>query len=180
MGIFDRKPNVARFAEREDVEGLINVLREYKEDSKVFFEAIIGLGLLADGGLSDERAIEPLSKALNSRDPFVRAYAAGALGLLGDKRGIKPLIDALGGASNDLRKYATETLGKIGEIAVEPLITALKHNDKFVRAQAANALGLLGNKRAVKPLEKLIKGEKEDEVKITAKLAIRMIQNENG
>jgi HEAT repeat protein len=49
-------------------------------------------------------------------------------------------------------------LGKVGDArAVEPLITALKDDDKDVRRQAAKALGEIGDARAVEPLVATLK-----------------------
>ena len=39
---------------------------------------------------------------------------------------------------------AVHGLVALGEAAVEPLLTALKHESKFVRANAATALGRIG------------------------------------
>jgi HEAT repeat protein len=83
-----------------------------------------------------------------------RAEAAEALGHRGAIRkadvldAIGPLIKAL---KNDkdaaVRKNAAEALGKIGpddQVAVKPLMEALKEPAMPVRIAAANALGMLG------------------------------------
>ena len=45
----------------------------------------------------------------------------------------------------------------IGAPAVEPLIAALKNSDENVRRQAAEALGMIGDVRAVEPLLNTLK-----------------------
>lgn len=73
-------------------------------------------------------------------------------------RDIQGLIKALGYQkgkdSKDIRSAATEALGEMKDRrAVEPLITALLHDDHpHVREGAARALGKLGDVRAVEPL----------------------------
>ncbi len=51
------------------------------------------------GSSGDRRAIEPLLKALNDKDPNIRIHAASALAILDDENAIKPLGNA----------YETET-----------------------------------------------------------------------
>jgi HEAT repeat protein len=116
---------------------------------------------VALGNLKDSRAIDPLIRGLALGDEhwLVRRAAANALGMIGDKRSIEPLI-------NMMRKTihypsgATEALAKIGEPAVDPLIQILKDDDDvYVRADAAYALGDIGNPRALEPLIQALKDE---------------------
>jgi HEAT repeat protein len=51
-----------------------------------------------------------------------------------------------------VRQKAAEALGKIGEPAVEPLIGALRDENRLVRRRAAEALGEIRDARAVEPL----------------------------
>jgi len=46
--------------------------------------------------------------------------------------------------------------------AIEPLIEALKDEFYWVRAMVAEALGIIGDKRAIEPLEYVLKNEDED------------------
>ncbi len=68
-----------------------------------------------------------------------------------------------------------EKLVKIGDSAVEPLILALKDDDKTVRQKAAWALGKIGDARAIKPL-KQARGDTYDIVKATAIEALNEIK----
>ena len=85
-----------------------------------------------------------------------------------------------------MRWRAAEAFGKIGAEAVEPrmepLIEALTDERLFVRASAAQALGILGSAKAIEPLTKALQNEKNPFVrgivketldKITAKQKLK-------
>ncbi len=55
-----------------------------------------------------------------------------------------------------MRLHAVHALGKIGRRAVEPLISALGDPDPGVVRRAADALGRIGNRRALPALECLV------------------------
>ena len=153
------------------------------------------------GTLGDERVVEHLINALKDNDKYVRKAAVYALGEIGDKRAVEPLIKVLECDNNsDVRKAAVHALGelrderavkpltnylrcwgvwivcnalaKIGKPAVETLITALQDRDPVIRMIAAEALGKIGDKRAVEPLINLLEDE---EVKIVAAEALGKI-----
>ena len=142
-------------------------------------------GYRGAGRLGDVRAVEPLLAALATElcggrlsrrwvwlgtlavEPLVatvagtgdvRRAAVEALGRLGDVRAVsrwwQPCVIATrrcGGAG------AVEALGRLGDVrAVEPLLAALRDNDRDVRRAAAKALGRLGDVRAVEPLVALL------------------------
>ncbi len=101
--------------------------------------------------LEANRDIKGLIKALRYKEYEIRSDAAEALGKIGDAKAIEPLITAL---KDD---YAVPTsaiyaLVEMGEPAIEPLIHALKNDDYRVRKGAADALGHIGDRRAVEPL----------------------------
>ena len=121
-------------------------------------------------------AVESLSAALKDTDKYVRKAAAYALGEIKDPRAVEPLIAAL--RDSDVREAAAEALDRLGwkpgkdesagwywmakcewekcvalgASAVAPLIAALKDTDKYVRKAAAEALGQIGEVRAIEPL----------------------------
>ncbi len=77
-------------------------------------------------------------------------------------RDISLHISALAGSSpTEKRQKAKSALIKIGRLAVDPLIDALRdsHLDKGIRAGAAEALGEIGDTRAVEPLIDALKDE---------------------
>jgi len=107
------------------------------------------------GRIGDPRAVDPLIKALESKDEDrdVRLLAAKALGKIGDVRAINTLIETLKDENAEVRMIAAEALGKIGDVqAVDSLIEALQDEEEHVRAYAAEALGEIGDTKAVDPL----------------------------
>ena len=107
MGLFSRRPNIAKMEAKRDVEGLIKVLR-YKEH---YVERVHAANVL--GNICDSRAVVPLIAALEDRMSFVRRAAAEALGEIGDSRAVEPLIAALKDSDWDVRSQVAEALAKI-------------------------------------------------------------------
>jgi HEAT repeat protein len=60
------------------------------------------------------------------------------------------------------------------------LIGLLSDKKKQVRKHSALALGLLGDDRALAPLEKIAGEDPDDKVKAAAALAVRMIRSKSG
>jgi HEAT repeat protein len=99
---------------------------------------------------------------------------------------IKKLTKALKDNDEDVRIEAANHLGYCGdERAIEPLIEALKNNSfyKFVRSEAARALGILsnelGDKRAVVPLIEALKDD-DRSVRSSAASALEYIGDERA
>ncbi|MFW6172403.1 MAG: HEAT repeat domain-containing protein [Elusimicrobiota bacterium] len=76
-------------------------------------------------------------------------------------RKVEPRADVLSNSENNYdRKNAVKELAEIkDERKLEPLIEALKDEDKDVRREAAKALKKIGSKRAVEPLIKALKDD---------------------
>jgi HEAT repeat protein len=73
------------------------------------------------------------------------------------------------------REYIIRALGDIGDPrAVEPLITALRNTDRWIRGFAAYALGQIGDGRAVEPLLILL-NDKDDWVRYRTLVALDML-----
>jgi len=107
------------------------------------------------GRIGDDRAVEPLIVALADMNGDVHISAAVALGRIGDDRAVDSLIRNIEGVDGVPWKLGIrEALVKIGAPAVEPLIVALADKDmnRKVRRRAAEALGRIGDDRAVEPL----------------------------
>ena len=162
------------------VEPLIESMK-YKDGS------VRGGAAQALGEIGDKRAVEPLINALKAdKSEYARRQIAQALGELGDPMAIEPLIQALRDEDSSLREVAAKSLDKlgwnpgediakvyyliakkqwkeftkIGKQAVEQLIQTLKDEDSQVRDGAAQALGEIGDKRAVEPLINVLKADK--------------------
>ncbi len=99
-------------------------------------------------------AVEPLIAAMPGAPVRVRLRGFEALGELGDARAGPTLEKALEAESDwRVRAAAAAALGRTGGMgAGESLLAALKDPDPFVRSQVAEALGALGEKRAIDPL----------------------------
>jgi HEAT repeat protein len=113
------------------------------------------------GYFKDSRAVEPLIEALEFDYTEMRAYAAKSLGEIGDKRAIEPLARLLKDEEERVRFMAAYGLGMLGDkrgfrlliesISIEP--EKRKHGRLHGQAwRAAEALGNIGDRRAVKPL----------------------------
>lgn len=101
-----------------------------------------------------EPAIEPLIQALKDEDYDGRWKAAEAL----DKLGWKPSSE-VDRCYYLIAKRELKELVKIGKPAVESLIQSLKDRKESVRGEAAEALGEIGDERAVGPLIHALKDE---------------------
>ena len=91
---------------------------------------------------------------LGSKDATVCCDAIDALGKIGDARAIKPLVELLGDENAGFR--AAYALSKIGLPAVEPLLELLEDEDFPFRSGVVDALGEIGDTRAIKPLINLL------------------------
>lgn len=101
--------------------------------------------------LRDHFAFEYAWDRIHHQDATERDYAIDALGGIGDPRAIGPLMTALQN-DDECCDTAAESLKRIGAAAVEPLITALGDQKWYVRSNVAQALGAIGDTRAVYPL----------------------------
>lgn len=138
------------------------------------------LAAAALGEIGDTSAVEPLIEVLKDFQSRARRAAADALdqlgwrprdetekvhllvareewdelAALGEEQGVELLIHA---CKHVDRRELTRVFVRIGEPAVEPLIQALKH--KHVLQAAVQALGIMGDARAVEPLTQVLQHE---------------------
>ncbi|GAB4476075.1 MAG: hypothetical protein Kow00124_17770 [Anaerolineae bacterium] len=135
-------------------------------------EFLRGWAARALGQIGDPRAVEPLIVALNDPSLWVRQGVTAALAELKDPRAVGPLIATLG--ADDRYIYSMAALAAIGEPAVEALIDALSSPNTRVRLGAANALGEIGDIRAVGPLIRLL-NDRSGHVRREAAKSLRRI-----
>lgn len=180
------KIKVAEVKLLTEVEPLIVALKDSDEDVRK--SAIETLGKIGDA-----RAVEPLIAALKDSSWGVRKAVAKVLGQIGDARAVESLVEAL----NDEIEYVRESAGKalqslgwkpkdktqqalllvaleewekaaiLGTEAVEPLLTVLRYEEG-----AANALGRIGDARAVEPLIAAFKNSHSPSLRIAAAKAL--------
>ncbi len=128
---------------------------------------------LVDGEPEDERAaqralaaMEPRPRlrgalaALDARRPAVRAAAAQLLAELGDEVALRPLlVAAVRDADADVRGAAIDAVVSLGHPdAAVPLVKALGSATPRIVANAAHALGELGDRRALVYVVKRMSG----------------------
>jgi HEAT repeat protein len=101
--------------------------------------------------------VNELIKAVGGLNEHERLEAAKRLGGIKDPRAAEALIAILNDSDADLRHAATDGLKRIGTPAVEPLITALKDPDSYVRKRVAYVLGEIRDPRAVEALSIALK-----------------------
>jgi len=127
---------------------------------------------LALGQIGDEKAVDPLIKALDDEVSWVRMWAVIALGEIGDTRAVDPLIKALKDESPYVRMYAASSLVNLGKTEyLSQVLTALKNENEDVRVEAAITLGEIGDTRAIDPLIEALKDE-SDVVRMCAASAL--------
>ena len=104
---------------------------------------------LALAELRDVQSVEKLLLSLEDGEWEVRRDSAFALGEMKDKRAVEPLIALLNDKDAWVRDEAKRALAKIGESSVDPLIKIMKDGKNTEKKYAANALGMIGNKKSV-------------------------------
>ncbi|ACL16064.1 PBS lyase HEAT domain protein repeat-containing protein [Methanosphaerula palustris E1-9c] len=111
--------------------------------------------LIQDGYLGLAGSLE------NSPDPHIRQYAAHLLGGTGEERALPNLLQALHDPEKGVRNLAMQALVNLGTPAVDPLLDLLSDHHWVIRYRAVEALGLIGDPRAVRPLVHLLSDEKD-------------------
>ena len=96
--------------------------------------------------------------------------AIQALGLLKLREAVEPLIGEL--ASEELQDQALAALVEMRGIAVLPLIDALKNGTDEIRVKVADALGQIGDRRAIVPLIEALDSDPYKEVKALAAVGL--------
>jgi HEAT repeat protein len=134
-------PNVEKMKAKRDVKSLIKALG-YKNYAVIREEAAKALG-----EIGDTRAVEPLAAALTDRFEDVRKNAAEAL----DKFGWQPGHDQSAANYWVIKRNWAKCI-EMGALCVNPLIEALWNLDSSVQRGAVEALGKIGDPRAVQNL----------------------------
>ena len=96
--------------------------------------------------------------------------AIQALGLLKSGDGVETLIDAL--ANEELQDEALAALVEMRGVAVPPMIDALKSSTDEIRVKVADALGQIGDRRAIVPLIEALDSDPYKEVKALAAVGL--------
>ncbi len=171
------------------VEALIDIMRMYSsreayerevmEDANpaqhYAVECLIEIG---------EPAVDPLIDALRDTTWGARMGAIYCLGAIGEPRAVQPLIELLGEdwGKQDAPIYDIgESLKRIGEIAMRPLIFALRqHQNARVRYGAATIMESYSDPLVVKALSDTAREDESSDVRGAAILSLRMIGDESA
>ena len=93
-----------------------------------------------------------------------------ALGLLKSKDGVEPLIKEL--ENEDLKDEVLAALIEMRGVAVLPMLDALKNGTDEIRVKVADALGQIGDRRAIVPLIEALDNDPFKEVKALAAVSL--------
>jgi predicted Zn finger-like uncharacterized protein len=121
-------------------------------------------------------SIPPIVRLLDHQDGQTRKLAMGTLGKLKDERSVVPialrLIDFFD------RETASNTLQAMGPIVEVPeVINGLANKDAAIRIEVCRILAASGTSKSLKPLNNLLKVEKDRNVALAAASAIKMIED---
>ncbi|MFH1958170.1 MAG: HEAT repeat domain-containing protein [bacterium] len=124
--------------------------------------------IIALGYMRDRNAVDPLLSFLGKeKDTGLKISAINVLGVIGDERALPTFAKLLKDENPRIKTISAQALGRLrNPAAVEPLLESSKDETRNVRLYSVRALGEIGDKSAVKGLEKLLKTEKDDNVKI--------------
>jgi len=108
--------------------------------------------ILTVGALHPEGAVEALSRLLVSGDVTLQALAAHALGQTRSPAAVEPLVRALATPAPRVQASALRGLGAVGDERATLAVAAVLADPKarrLARVAACNALGDIGDRRAV-------------------------------
>lgn len=153
-------------SDKNIVAPLIKALKDPDDD--VVVQAAKGLG---ESGV--KRAAEPLSQLLRSPQEKIRVAAAQALGGLGDQRAVPHLLKLFEEESEDTQIKVLTTLRTLKPPHIGgSLLKHLNHPSPAVRRRVVDALGPIGDAEAAEQLERVLKRDATDEVRMAAARAL--------
>lgn len=128
-----------------DERAIYPLIRALRDDNPGVQDASIQ-SLISIGGEVTAYMVTPL---LRDEIPFIRNAAIVILRALGQVS-IPCLYGLLNDKDDDIRKFALDLLGEIREgVPFERIIPLLKDQNPNVRASAANALGMIGQRECI-------------------------------
>ncbi|MFO7890133.1 MAG: HEAT repeat domain-containing protein [bacterium] len=150
---------IAKIGGKKAVDSLVEIAQKDR-DANIRFEAVRYLRRI---GVGYNQVLDFALKALKDKSRDVRYQAARLLGNFHHELSIQPLLEATADKHWSVRESAENALINFGQKAVTPLIKALSKSSWTTRFRAARLLGEIGDTRAIKPLEQLLKQESENE-----------------
>lgn len=134
------------------------------------------------GGVRDDRSASLLLRIMEDDNWLVRSRAIEVLGNLQSRMAWGAIRKAITDDLDDeVRRCAVVASGQIANIQAMPeLLLALQDDDSWVRAEAAEVLGVLGDPRATAPLKQLAEQDGDEDVREKADDALRLIAEMTG
>jgi HEAT repeat protein len=129
---------------------LIEEYKKYPDEKGIY--CIDGLGKLGT-----DKAVEALSKSLETPEWFLRKHIVTALGVSNNVNAIPPLLKALDDDHVLVRGAAVKSLSQVGNMNPDLLISSLKTANKQMKSNLVRAMGLLKNEKFVEPLIEVLK-----------------------
>lgn len=128
--------------------------------------------------LGPEAALDAMTTRAKRRDK----PAIEVLGKIGSEEPVEMLLEYAATESDpQLQVVTLRALGEIGsEEATQTVANQLALENETVRSQAARALGLIGDTRAIGPLEAVLADDGSDSVRASAAWALRQIGTERA
>lgn len=123
------------------------------------------------GKIGHMGAVDGLIAALHDPDAAVRSKSAFALGQIADPRAIPALAALLGSEDDGLREIVNQVLPVFGALALPTVIAMLDNPRWQSREQAADILGMIGDKAAVPALTQAL-SDAEWQVRFAAVTAL--------
>jgi HEAT repeat protein len=170
--------NAARaLGELKDKRATDALLRHLKDGNSQVGEAAAS----ALGDIGDPRAIPGLLKTLHDKDcaDRIRIPAAGSLARMGRNEGIEYLVGLIKSVDNrDERRDAINELGNTqSKAAFAPLLSLMSNSDSGVRSDAADAMVMLHDPRAIPAVRELLNspdsGVREDAATALKELGVK-------
>ena len=147
-----RSQAIAQAAEVVEPDDLIEVMSDGNDSRR----RSAAMEALSRGGT---RSVPALLRALKDSDPEVVMFAANVLGRTRDPAAIPHLVSLLDHADPNVAQAAIDSLAQLrATVAVNSLVKILDR-DPWLRFAAVNALGEIGDTKAVEPLASLLSDE---------------------
>ncbi len=158
---------LAKICGKGVVDSLVKIAKKDK-DPYIRYESV---RLLRRIGVGHHHVLNLALSALEDNSGDVRFQAARLLGNFHHEISIQPLLKATGDKHWSVRESAENALVNFGQKAVPHLIKALSKPSWTTRFRAARLLGEIGDSKAIKPLEQLLRkrGEKNKVLQIVEK-----------
>lgn len=136
------------------------------------------------GEIGDIRAVEPLTEALYlCEDDNISvnwAVVDALIVLKAADKALQLIIDYLRSNDSTTRGHAIKSLITIGEPSIAPLINFLEsESDKWARASAIEALGEIGDNKALNLLTSLSQNDPVSHIRQTAQKALKRLRKIN-